>query len=1157
MIPPEKITVETDTTAGSKKKKRNRKSLSGSSSKKIPKSFIDIFDSDIEENGTEHENPPTKHTPIYDEDDDYAAVSEVTNWNPLEAMKTDFNDNIIIEKSRSLSTVELWKLIVPKYFQTVSLEQLSDLVRPLEASDSALFLPHKVPPSNNLESVFCPHAYERSRSTKVKFVILPKINGEIEWFQDIDVGKRAVVCDDCMHCIGKSLSDESLGWVVHEDADHAKLFASFLASRMNLKSPPVLSNTAQYLLPSRSPASLHDMYSADDLSLKTRWLATGDINVLLSQSNKSVGLLFKLGHSSLELADAQAIQTKLFPDEIEATDDFSRELISTQNELLATIDHNNYYANNIVSYVDGERSMEVEDFNINKKYWQYKTLKLVMCALAKGVDDKYAGFNKYADVEVPKSWLIATEGRPAAEVDPVANQDDEDDAICLVCFFGESTETNPIIFCDCCNIAVHQACYGIKEIPEGDFFCDRCVAVKQKDVSPTCVFCPHRDGAFKRTTDGQWAHIHCAFWTPGVLIDLDTMGNIDLRYRRNHSKPPLQFTSWDSCVEGGTDDDAVTVEYECNQTCICCNLDTGAPIKCSHPECTTYFHPLCAWYDGLFMKVTCEYTNGMLVYGGGGTGGLFEAFCFTHTPTAVLEGGKRSIMEQRNLRKKYRFKDEQEAAISKGAQASGGKRSRHTKMTNEEKDRASAAARRKEKERKNKMLLSGEILEADVYKDGVCAVCFDDVVDSDDSMAYCGDCGISLHTSCYGPLNSHSKKHNGKRRKNYEDDDGLRRDLRGLCRRCEEQLDVYDTPCALCPRVGGAMKKTTADKWVHLQCALWIPGSIIPKDEDTQLVDLSGIEKKRIDKFPCNICNKKKGAILQCMKKGCYKCFHALCGRIGGSFMEYTEVMNPATKRKEIIQEYYCAKHAPVGYRWNPDVSRWQLPKVPTELQKLYFLRGQFERARMLIDLVRRRDKLKKHIVRSDDEIFQSKIMKLENVVPPDEEGPEDVEENEPTDVAVVTSASKKRRKSVPWTKSEGVIRRSGTRSSVQTATEPNAKEWVIRKEAGDVSKKIQSVRWLESLARVAGSGGHANNIIHFDGVLAASFTDPAYNEIRQMKRSKVLEVERSERLILDMKLMDIFDAVTYITSAGFTDGDGEVNNLYEIFMYLPTPQEV
>lgn len=56
-------------------------------------------------------------------------------------------------------------------------------------------------------------------------------------------------------------------------------------------------------------------------------------------------------------------------------------------------------------------------------------------------------------------------------------------------------EGNEMVFCDACNICVHQACYGITAIPEGSWICRPCAA----NVKPVCVLCPNLGGAMKNT----------------------------------------------------------------------------------------------------------------------------------------------------------------------------------------------------------------------------------------------------------------------------------------------------------------------------------------------------------------------------------------------------------------------------------------------------------------------------------------------------------------------------------------------------------------------------------------------------------------------------------------------------------------------------------
>ena len=42
--------------------------------------------------------------------------------------------------------------------------------------------------------------------------------------------------------------------------------------------------------------------------------------------------------------------------------------------------------------------------------------------------------------------------------------------MCAVCTDGATYDYNEILFCEKCNIAVHQDCYGIERVPSGDWY---------------------------------------------------------------------------------------------------------------------------------------------------------------------------------------------------------------------------------------------------------------------------------------------------------------------------------------------------------------------------------------------------------------------------------------------------------------------------------------------------------------------------------------------------------------------------------------------------------------------------------------------------------------------------------------------------------------
>ena len=77
----------------------------------------------------------------------------------------------------------------------------------------------------------------------------------------------------------------------------------------------------------------------------------------------------------------------------------------------------------------------------------------------------------------------------AAAVNGEPAPGEEQDTKCAICDDGDCENTNAIVFCDGCDLAVHQECYGVPFIPEGQWLCRRCQLVGRGTPSSELPVC--------------------------------------------------------------------------------------------------------------------------------------------------------------------------------------------------------------------------------------------------------------------------------------------------------------------------------------------------------------------------------------------------------------------------------------------------------------------------------------------------------------------------------------------------------------------------------------------------------------------------------------------------------------------------------------------
>lgn len=121
--------------------------------------------------------------------------------------------------------------------------------------------------------------------------------------------------------------------------------------------------------------------------------------------------------------------------------------------------------------------------------------------------EKKQKMKKLRDVRVYRQVRRVRSGRsadpdnrqtPDAETQAQLSKVQHNDSICQVCTSGDYSDSNQIVFCSKCNVSVHQLCYGLSQVPEGDWICQVCLVFGARGKYLDCALCSCKGGAMKQ-----------------------------------------------------------------------------------------------------------------------------------------------------------------------------------------------------------------------------------------------------------------------------------------------------------------------------------------------------------------------------------------------------------------------------------------------------------------------------------------------------------------------------------------------------------------------------------------------------------------------------------------------------------------------------------
>uniref|UniRef100_A0A673H387 PHD finger protein 14 n=1 Tax=Sinocyclocheilus rhinocerous TaxID=307959 RepID=A0A673H387_9TELE len=179
----------------------------------------------------------------------------------------------------------------------------------------------------------------------------------------------------------------------------------------------------------------------------------------------------------------------------------------------------------------------------------------------------------------------------------------------------------------------------------------------------------------------------------------------------------------------------------------------------------------------------------------------------------------------------------------------------------------------------------------------ICCVCLGDNSEDADEIIQCDNCGVTVHEGCYG-VDGESDSIMSSASENSTEP--------WFCDACKNGV----TPsCELCPIQDGIFKETDAGRWVHVVCALYVPGVAFGDIDKLRPVTLTEMNYSKYGAKECSLCEDARfartGVCISCDAGMCRSFFHVTCAQREG-------LLSEAAAEEDIADPFfaYCKQHA-------------------------------------------------------------------------------------------------------------------------------------------------------------------------------------------------------------------------------------------------------